>query len=158
MDFIRQVTASQNRFVLRISLLAALGGFLFGYDTGVVGGALPLITAKLHLSSGGESWVTGSLLLGAVAGAFMSGFLADLIGRKWTVFVAGCIYTVAAVGSALRLGLLAVAFFSSRVPETKHRSLEQIEREIRGERVASLRRPRAEEGPPRSRDHAEAAR
>ncbi|HEY2655571.1 MAG TPA: MFS transporter [Solirubrobacteraceae bacterium] len=55
MDFIRQVTAPRNRFVLRISLLAALGGFLFGYDTGVVGGALPLITAKLHLSSGRTS-------------------------------------------------------------------------------------------------------
>ena len=106
MSFLRQLTAPQNRFALRISALAALGGFLFGYDTGVVGGALPLITSKLHLSSGGESWVTGSLLLGAVVGALLSGFLADLIGRKWTVFVAGCIYTVAAIAAALVSTLL----------------------------------------------------
>jgi sugar porter (SP) family MFS transporter len=109
-SFVKQITAAENRFVLLISLLAALGGFLFGYDTGVVGGALPLITAKLHLSSNGESWVTGSLLLGAVVGAAMSGFLADLIGRRWTVFTAGVIYTIAALASSTvsRLGLLTV--------------------------------------------------
>lgn len=104
--FFRQVTAADNRFALGIAILAALGGFLFGYDTGVVGGALPLITHRLHLSAGGESWVTGSLLLGAVSGAAMSGFLADRIGRKWTLFVAGVIYTAAALGSAFCPSLL----------------------------------------------------
>jgi sugar porter (SP) family MFS transporter len=99
--FLSEIATGQNRFVMRISLLAALGGFLFGYDTGVVGGALPLIGNALHLGSGGKAWVTGSLLLGAVGGAIMSGFLADLISRKWTKFVAGCIYTLAAIGSAL---------------------------------------------------------
>jgi sugar porter (SP) family MFS transporter len=109
-SFVKQITSAENRFVLWISLLAALGGFLFGYDTGVVGGALPLITAKLHLSSNGESWVTGSLLLGAVVGAAMSGYLADRIGRKWTVFTAGVIYTIAALASSTvsSLGLLTV--------------------------------------------------
>jgi sugar porter (SP) family MFS transporter len=104
--FIKGVTAPNNRFALGIAILAALGGFLFGYDTGIVGGALPLITSKLHLSAGGESWVTGSLLLGAVTGALMSGFLADRIGRKWTLFVAGVIYTGAAVASGLTSALL----------------------------------------------------
>ena len=104
--FIKGVTAAGNRFALGIAILAALGGFLFGYDTGVVGGALPLITHKLHLDTGGESWVTGSLLLGAVSGALMSGFLADRIGRKWTLFVAGVIYTAAAIASSLTSTLL----------------------------------------------------
>lgn len=104
--FFKQVTAKNNRFALGIAILAALGGFLFGYDTGIVGGALPLITSKLHLSAGEESWITGSLLLGAVAGAAMSGFLADRIGRKWTLFVAGVIYTGAAVASGLTSSLL----------------------------------------------------
>ncbi len=109
--FFKQLTAPGNRFALGIAILAALGGFLFGYDTGVVGGALPLITHKLHLDAGGESWVTGSLLLGAVTGAAMSGFLADRIGRKWTLFVAGVIYTGAAIASSLvgTLLLLGVA-------------------------------------------------
>jgi sugar porter (SP) family MFS transporter len=110
-NFIKQLTSGKNRAVLWVSLLAALGGFLFGYDTGVVGGALPLITKKLGLDSGGESWVTGSLLLGAVAGAAMSGYLADRIGRKWTLFTAGVIYTFAAIASSLvsTLALLTIA-------------------------------------------------
>ncbi|MGH2876895.1 MAG: MFS transporter, partial [Solirubrobacteraceae bacterium] len=99
-SFLVEIFTGENRFVLRISLLAALGGLLFGYDTGIVGGALPLIGKALHLGSGGEAWVTGSLLLGAVAGAMLSGYLADLLSRKWTKFVAGCIYTLAAIGSA----------------------------------------------------------
>ncbi|SRR5579884_1144551 len=111
MSFVKQLVNHENRFVLWISLLAALGGFLFGYDTGVVGGALPLVTKDLHLSSGGESWVTGSLLLGAVAGAVLSGYLADALSRKWTKFVSGCIYTLAAIGSAFcpNLVLLGIA-------------------------------------------------
>ncbi|MGH2871439.1 MAG: MFS transporter, partial [Solirubrobacteraceae bacterium] len=111
LSFLSEIVTGENRFVLRISLLAALGGLLFGYDTGVVGGALPLITKALHLGAGGESWVTGSLLLGAVSGAVLSGYLADLLSRKWTKFVAGCIYTLAAIGSALcpSLWLLCIA-------------------------------------------------
>ncbi|MGH2913505.1 MAG: sugar porter family MFS transporter [Solirubrobacteraceae bacterium] len=110
-EFLTEIFTGENRFVLRISLLAALGGFLFGYDTGIVGGALPLIGKALHLDAGGKSWVTGSLLLGAVAGAVLSGYLADLLSRKWTKFVAGCIYTVAAIGSAFcpTLFLLGIA-------------------------------------------------
>ncbi|MHB1568702.1 MAG: sugar porter family MFS transporter [Solirubrobacteraceae bacterium] len=103
--FLKDIFTGENRFVLRISVLAALGGLLFGYDTGVVGGALPLIGKALHLSSSGKSWITGSLLLGAVAGAVMSGYLADLLSRKWTKFISGCIYTLAAIGSALTTSL-----------------------------------------------------
>jgi len=46
--FVKQVTARNNRFALRISLLAALGGFLFGYDTGVVGGAGASRRREMH--------------------------------------------------------------------------------------------------------------
>jgi len=66
-----------------------------------VGGAAPYIKKSLGIGSFGESWVVGSLLLGAIAGAFLSGKLADLLSRKWTKFVAGVIYTAAALGSAV---------------------------------------------------------
>lgn len=103
----------QNRFLLGIALLAALGGLLFGYDTGVVSGALPYITNDLHLSTGAQSWVVGSLLLGAVIGAILSGWLADAISRKWTQCAAGVIYTGAAIWSALApsTGMLIAARF-----------------------------------------------
>jgi MFS family permease len=97
---LREMFSRQNRFITLIAVLAALGGFLFGYDTGVVGGAAPYIKKSLGIGSFGESWVVGSLLLGAIVGAFLSGRLADLLSRKWTKFVAGVIYTAAALGSA----------------------------------------------------------
>lgn len=89
-----------NRFIAGIAVLAALGGFLFGYDTGVVSGALPYISKSLHIGSFGQSWVVGSLLLGAIAGAAISSKLADALSRKWTKCIAGCVYTAAALGSA----------------------------------------------------------
>src|SRR5579875_2400343 len=90
----------RNRFVAMISILAALGGFLFGYDTGVVSGALPYIGKGLGIGSFGESWIVGSLLLGACVGAVISSWLADAISRKWTKLLAGCVYVAAALGSA----------------------------------------------------------
>lgn len=75
-----------NRFILRISLIVALGGFLFGYDTGVISGALLYIGPDLHAGQLGQQWIVGSLLLGAVGGAIISGYAADRFSRKWTKF------------------------------------------------------------------------
>lgn len=99
-SFLLELRKPQNRFVAWIAVLAALGGFLFGFDTGVVGSAEPYFSKALHLGSFGESWVVGSLLLGAIGGAALSGWLAEAISRKWTKFVAGCVFTAAALGSA----------------------------------------------------------
>lgn len=112
-SFLAQLAKPKYRFVGWIALLAAIGGFLFGFDTGVVGSAEPYFSKALHIGSFGESWVVGSLLLGAVAGAVVAGWLADAISRKWTKFVGGCIYTVAAIGSAFAptLLLLCIARF-----------------------------------------------
>ena len=99
-SFLLQLRKPQNRFVAWIAVLAALGGFLFGFDTGVVGSAEPYFSKALHLGSFGESWVVGSLLLGAVAGAALAGWTAEALSRKWTKCMAGCVFTVAALGSA----------------------------------------------------------
>ncbi len=99
-DFFLDILQSDNRFVTLIALLAALGGFLFGFDTGIVSGALPYIGKSLHLGAFGQSWVVGSLLLGAIGGAILSGKLADLLSRKWTKFASGCLFTVAGICSA----------------------------------------------------------
>lgn len=102
-----------NGFIARIAVLAALGGFLFGYDTGVVSGALPFIAKSLHIGTFGQSWVVGSLLLGAVCGAVISAWLADALSRKWTKFISGCVYTGAAIWSAVSgsIEMLCVARF-----------------------------------------------
>jgi sugar porter (SP) family MFS transporter len=99
--FARSAVAGRNRFVSGIAVLAALGGLLFGYDTGVISGAQLFIGKDLHSGTTANEWYVGALLLGAVAGAILSGWLADWISRKWTKFCAGCVYVGAALWSAL---------------------------------------------------------
>lgn len=100
LSFIRELRMPENRYVAWIAALAALGGFLFGFDTGVVGSAEPYFSKALGTGSFGEQWVVGSLLLGAITGAAIAGYLADRISRKWTKFVGGCVFLVAALASA----------------------------------------------------------
>jgi sugar porter (SP) family MFS transporter len=100
-SFAKEAMTGRNRFVSGIALLAALGGLLFGFDTGVISGAQLFIGKDLHSSTSAQAWFVGALLLGAVTGAVVAGFLADLISRKWTIFAAGVVYTVAALWSGL---------------------------------------------------------
>jgi MFS family permease len=99
-SFLKELSKREHRYVAWIALLAALGGFLFGFDTGVIGSAEPYFSKALNIGSFGEAWVVGSLLLGAIVGAAISGYLADRISRKWTKFVSGCVFFAAAIGSA----------------------------------------------------------
>src|SRR4051795_676333 len=100
MQFVREAFGG-NRYVARVSIIAAIGGLLFGYDTGVISGALLFIKDDLSASSFEQQAAVGSLLLGAVGGAILSGWLADRIGRKWTLIAAGIIYIVGGLASAL---------------------------------------------------------
>ena len=67
--FVTEARRSGNPFLFRLAAIAALGGLLFGYDTGVISGALLFIGPDLHASSFEQQAVVGALLLGAVAGA-----------------------------------------------------------------------------------------
>lgn len=100
-DFIKELAKAENRYLVWIATLAALGGFLFGFDTGVVGSAEPYFSTSLGIGSFGESWVVGSLLLGAVVGAALGGYLASRLSRKWTKCAGGCVFFAAALGSAV---------------------------------------------------------
>jgi sugar porter (SP) family MFS transporter len=100
-SFVQDVRKEANGFVVSLAAIAAIGGFLFGYDTGVISGALLLIKGDLGASTFEQSAIVGSLLLGAMAGAILSGYLAGAIGRRPTKIISGCIFTVAAIWSAL---------------------------------------------------------
>lgn len=100
MAFLREAFSGRNRFVLRLALVAALGGFLFGYDTGVISGALPFVSKDLGGGTFNEQAFVGSLLIGAVVGAILSGFSADALSRRRTKIISGCIYVIGALGSA----------------------------------------------------------
>src|ERR1051325_2774073 len=101
MEFLREAFSGRNRFVLRLAIIAALGGFLFGYDTGVISGALLFITKDLGASKFDQQAFVGALLIGAVVGAIISGFSADALSRRRTKIISGCVYVVGALASAL---------------------------------------------------------
>lgn len=100
-NFVTDIRETANGLLVRISVIAAVGGLLFGYDTGVISGALLYIKKDLHAGSFEQQAIVAVLLLGAMLGAFLSGHLADRISRKWTKVASGTIYVVGALGCAL---------------------------------------------------------
>jgi len=84
-----------------IYLFGALGGLLFGYDTGVISGAILFIEEELRLSPALSGLVVSSLLLGAMAGAGLAGPLSDSLGRRNLIIIAAIIFTIGAIGAAL---------------------------------------------------------
>jgi sugar porter (SP) family MFS transporter len=93
--------AVRNRRLLGVAAIAAIGGFLFGYDTGVIGGAMLFMKKDLGLHSHGMQQLTVAiLLLGAIAGALIAGWSADMISRRRTKIISGSIYVTGALGAA----------------------------------------------------------
>ena len=167
----KEIAASRDalrgtKFVYIAASFAALGGPLFGYDTGVISGALIFIKREFGLTTAAEEIVVSGVLLGATLGAFVGGKAADLFGRRRVLLVTAAIFGIGALASAvapsppvlivsrvvlgLAIGLastnvpvylsevapfLLYAFASVAswlsayyfVPETKGRTLEQIE-------------------------------
>jgi len=86
--------------VVLISIVAAIGGFLFGFDTSVVNGAVEAITDKFALGDTLSGFAVSCALLGAAVGAWFAGRIADRFGRKSVMVVGGILFAVSAVGSA----------------------------------------------------------
>ena len=90
-----------NRFVYIAVAIAALGGLLFGYDTGVISGAILFIKVEFSLSPMMEEIVVSAVLMGAVLGAGGGGALTGRFGRRKLIILAGIIFTLSAIGTAL---------------------------------------------------------
>lgn len=93
-------TIRANRLVVRVAATAAIGGFLFGYDTGVISGALLYIKKDFHAGPTAQEAVVSVLLIGAACGAVASGYLADRISRRNTKIMSGLLYVAGALGCA----------------------------------------------------------
>jgi len=100
----RPLTESRGGLTLIVYIaiaVAALGGLLFGYDTGVISGAILFIRQEFALSSTMQEIVVSAVLLGAVIGAATGGTLADRFGRRKVIIVAAIVFALGAVGTAL---------------------------------------------------------
>ena len=97
----------------RIFFFGALGGLLFGYDTGVISGAILFITEDFGLSPFMQGAVVAALLLGAMFGAALAGPLSDRMGRRGLIVAAAVTFTVGAIAAAVApsAGVLVAARF-----------------------------------------------
>jgi SP family xylose:H+ symportor-like MFS transporter len=88
-------------YVALVCVVAALGGLLFGYDTGVINGAIGPLKDHFTLDANAEGWATGCALLGCAIGAALAGVLSDWLGRKKVLMVSAVLFLVSAIGTAL---------------------------------------------------------
>lgn len=96
-----QTSRANYGFVTLVSIVAAVGGLLFGYDTSVISGAIGFMKTKFSLDNAMQGWVVSCLLIGAIIGAGFAGVLSDRIGRKKMLVVAGVLFTIGSIVSAI---------------------------------------------------------
>ena len=88
-------------YIFWLSVIASLGGFLFGYDTAVISGTLAFVRTQFELQAAMEGWYVSSALVGCIAGVSMAGWLSDKFGRKMILLLAGSLFSVSAIGCAV---------------------------------------------------------
>lgn len=88
-------------FIILISCVATIGGFLFGFDSGVINGTVDGLQQAFNSDSMGTGFNVASMLLGCAVGAFFAGRLADTYGRKGLLIVAAAFFVVSAWGSGI---------------------------------------------------------
>jgi MFS transporter, SP family, arabinose:H+ symporter len=100
-----------NKFVFGIAIVAAMGGFLFGFDTAVISGAEQAIQAEWQLDNLLHGLAMAVALYGTVLGAMFGGWPSNKYGRKKTLMLIGILYTISALGSALAPEIYSFMFF-----------------------------------------------
>ena len=93
-------------YVIGVAIIAAVGGFLFGYDTAVISGAVPFLEEYFSLTAGQLGFAVSSVVLGCILGASIAGSLADRYGRKKIMITAATLFLVSAVLTALPKSLV----------------------------------------------------
>ena len=95
------VAETDLSYLLPICLVATLGGMLFGYDTGVISGAIESLTQRFQLDTFMKGWASGCVLLGCASGVLMEGPISDRFGRKTALFTSAVLFLLSAIGTSL---------------------------------------------------------
>jgi SP family xylose:H+ symportor-like MFS transporter len=96
-----QPPTHNNAYIIGISFVSALGGYLFGFDFAVIAGALPFLKVQFQLNAWWEGFLTGSLALGCIIGCLVAGNIADRYGRRPGLMIAALIFTLSSLGMAM---------------------------------------------------------
>jgi SP family arabinose:H+ symporter-like MFS transporter len=88
-------------FVIKVSVVAALGGLLFGYDTAVIAGVIGYLQKKFDLSPVMTGWAASSAIWGCVFGAMMAGYFSDKFGRKKVLIVTAILFMISSIGAMI---------------------------------------------------------
>ncbi len=102
---------AQLRFIYQCTLVAAIGGLLFGYDTAVVAGAIGYIEEKYQLSAAMTGWAASCALIGCMIGAMIAGGLSDKLGRRKVLMISAWAFAISSVGIMIPLSLNMFIFF-----------------------------------------------
>lgn len=95
---------SNISYVVFLSIVAALGGILFGYDTGVISGTTATVVGQFGLDTMAEGWYVGCALIGSICGVAVAGLMSDYLGRKITMLIAAVFFSVSAIGCCICAG------------------------------------------------------
>ena len=88
-------------YIIFLSVVAALGGFLFGYDTAVISGTIAQVTHLFQLDTLQQGWYVGCALIGSIIGVLFAGILSDKFGRKSTMILSAILFSTSAIGCAV---------------------------------------------------------
>jgi len=91
-------------YIVFLSIVAALGGILFGYDTAVISGTTDIVSGQFGLGDLATGWYVGCALIGSIIGVLVAGMLSDFLGRKKTMLIAAVMFSISAIGCALCSG------------------------------------------------------
>ena len=99
-----------KRFILSITIVATLGGLLFGYDTGVIGGSQLFFTEYFNFTKVEQGWAVSSALYGCLIGALAAGWISSKYSRKNALILSAVLFSISAWGSGIpeSLSLLVV--------------------------------------------------
>lgn len=90
--------SNQIRYVIWLSVVASLGGFLFGYDTAVISGTVDQVSSQFNLDDITKGWYVGCALAGSIAGVMVAGSLSDKFGRKIVLLLSAVLFSVSGIG------------------------------------------------------------